>query len=133
MPISTTCPVPFRCLWGSSAGPVRPWPKPLGSGSSTVTSSALKALWNSCPYSARYFSEAPEAKLGSIRLPQAALTRADRVLEASAEIVTAGGAVGPELPTETGAHLARALIADAGSLRSLVSEHGTSAGPTPDS
>lgn len=77
--------------------------------------------------------EAPEAQLGPIRLPQAALTRAERVLEASAEIVTAGGAVGPELPTETGAHLARAFIADAGSLRSLVSEHGTSAGPTPDS
>jgi len=77
--------------------------------------------------------EAPGAQLGPIRLPQAALTRAGRVLEASAEIVTAGGAVGPELPTGTGAHLARAFLADAKSLRALVSEHGTSAGPTPDS
>lgn len=70
--------------------------------------------------------------MGPIRLSQAALTRAGRVLEASAEIVTAGGAVGPELPTGTGAHLARAFLADAKSLRALVSKHGTSAGPAPD-
>lgn len=77
--------------------------------------------------------EAPEAHLGAIRLPQAALTRAGRVLEASAEIVTGGGTVGPELPTGTRVHLARAFLADALSLRALVSEHGTSTGPTHDS
>lgn len=77
--------------------------------------------------------EAPSGQTGRILLPQAALTRAGRLLEVSAEVVTAAGAVGPEMAAGAGDALARAFLADAATLRALVSEHGTSAGPTADS
>ena len=73
--------------------------------------------------------EGPSGQAAPVRLPQAALTRAGRLLEVSAEVVTAGGAVGPELPVGAGDALARAFLADAGTLRALVDEHGPSAWP----
>ncbi|MGH9919560.1 MAG: hypothetical protein ACRD6W_11940, partial [Nitrososphaerales archaeon] len=61
-------------------------------------------------------------------LPQAALTRGARLLEASALIVREGGAVPSDLPVGARGALAQAFVKDAKTLRSLVSEHGTSGG-----
>ncbi len=78
--------------------------------------------------------EAPSGQAGPIHLPQAALTRAGRLLEVSAKVVTAAGDLGPEMAAGARRNaLARAFLADAATLRALVSEHGTSAGPTADS
>ena len=128
--ISTTCPVPFRCLSGSSAGPSA-LAEAARIRSSTVTS-ALTALWDSCPYWARILLEAPERQLGSIRLPQAGLTHTEHVVAAHAE---SSPPAGPRarVANRDGGPLARAFIADAGTLRSLVCERRTSAGPAPDS
>lgn len=70
---------------------------------------------------------------GPVYLPQAAVVRAGRLLESSAEVIIVGGAVGPELPPGTGSDLVQALLADARTLRALVSEYGASPEPTPDS
>lgn len=70
---------------------------------------------------------------GLVYLPQAAVARAGRLLESSAEVIIVDGAVGPELPPGTASDLAQAFLADAQTLRALVSEHGTSPWPTPDS
>jgi hypothetical protein len=77
--------------------------------------------------------EAPHGAAGPLLLPQAALARAARLLEASAEIVDAGGVVPPGLPTGADHTLATAFLADAMTLRTLIGEHGADAGPTPDS
>jgi hypothetical protein len=77
--------------------------------------------------------EAPPSAPGPVRLPQAALARAARLLEASAEIVRAGGVIPSEVPTGTNRSLVEAFLADATTLRTLVSEHGASPDPTPDS
>ncbi|MDA8314775.1 MAG: hypothetical protein M0010_06315, partial [Actinomycetota bacterium] len=61
------------------------------------------------------------------------VARAGRLLESSAEVIIVDGAVGPELPPGTASDLAQAFLADAQALRALVSEHGTSPWPTPDS
>ncbi|MDA8313210.1 MAG: hypothetical protein M0Z46_21860 [Actinomycetota bacterium] len=81
----------------------------------------------------RILHEARSEHPGAIHLPQAALIRTGRFLEASAEVVTAGGDVGAGLPIGEVGALADALLADARSLRALVSEHGTSTAPTADS
>jgi hypothetical protein len=77
--------------------------------------------------------EAPEEATGPLLLPHAAVARAARLLEASAEIVDAGGVVPAGLPTGAEHSLATAFLADAMGLRSLLGEHGADAGPTPDS
>jgi hypothetical protein len=77
--------------------------------------------------------EQPEPAIGPVLLPQAALARAARLLEASAEMLRQGAAVTPDLPAGRAPSLAAALARDATALRALVSEHGTSPGPSPGS
>jgi hypothetical protein len=75
--------------------------------------------------------ELPAPSTGPVLLPQAALVRGARLLDATAEMLLEGAAVTPDLPAESAPMLASAFALDAGVLRALVSEHGTSAGPTP--
>jgi hypothetical protein len=77
--------------------------------------------------------ELPASPSGTVLLPQAALARGARLLEATAEMLLEGGAVLPDVPAEASPTLAVAFAKDAEALRSLVKEHGAPAGPTPDS
>jgi hypothetical protein len=70
---------------------------------------------------------------GPLGLPQAALARAARQLETTAKVIEAGGAVPAGLQIGDRRSLATALLADALSLRTLLSDYGTDAGPTLDS
>jgi len=76
--------------------------------------------------------EAPPGASSWLHLPQAALARAARLLEASAEVVEAGDVFVPGIPGGAGA-LAKAFLVDATTIRTLVSEHGADGGPTPGS
>jgi hypothetical protein len=71
----------------------------------------------------------PEAVL----LPQAALVRGARLLDATAELLRQGAAVSPELPADSAAGLEAAFARDAAALRALFDQHGGSAGPTSSS
>ena len=77
--------------------------------------------------------ERPEPAIDPVLLPQAALARAARLMEATAEMLRQGAAVPPGLPAHSAPTLAAALARDATALRALVSEHGTSPGPSPGS
>jgi hypothetical protein len=77
--------------------------------------------------------ERPEPAIGPVMLPQAALARAARLMEATAEMLRQGAAFSPELPADSAPSLAAALARDASALRALVSEHGSSPGPSPGS
>ncbi len=77
--------------------------------------------------------ERPEPAIGPVLLPQAALARAARLLEASAEMLRQDAPVIPDLPAGRSPTLAAALARDSTALRALVSEHGTSPGPSPGS
>jgi hypothetical protein len=77
--------------------------------------------------------ESPNPEPGLVLLPQGALTRAARLLEATATIVIDGGVISPDLPDGAKVALAEAFLDDAQALRTLVSEHGTSPGPPPSS
>ncbi len=77
--------------------------------------------------------ERPEPAIGPVLLPQAALARAARLMEATAEMLRQGAAVTPNLPVGSAPSLAAALARDAAELRALVSEHGNSPGPSPGS
>jgi hypothetical protein len=68
-----------------------------------------------------------------LRLPQAALARAARQLEAGAKIIDAGGVVPSGLQGGAERSLATALLSDAMTLRALAGEHGADTGPTLDS
>jgi hypothetical protein len=70
---------------------------------------------------------------GQVFLPQAALARGARLLEATAEMLRQGAALAPDLPAGSGPGVAEAFARDAATLRSRVAEHGTPAGPTPGS
>jgi hypothetical protein len=69
----------------------------------------------------------------AVLLPQAALARGARLLDATAELLRQGAAVSSELPADAAAGLAAAFSRDAAGLRALLDEHGTPGGPTPDS
>jgi len=77
--------------------------------------------------------EVPHRAPGPLHLPQAALARAARLLEAAAEVVEAGGVVPSGLPAGIDRSLVKALLADATTLRTLVSEQGADPGPNPAS
>jgi hypothetical protein len=77
--------------------------------------------------------ERPDPAIGPVLLPQAALARAARLMEATAEMLRQGAFVAANLPVDSAATLASALVRDASTLRALVSEHGTSPGPSPGS
>jgi hypothetical protein len=77
--------------------------------------------------------EAPHGASDPLHLPQATLARAARLLEASAEVIEVGGNFPRGLPTGADHALVKAFHADAPNLRTLVSEHGADAGPTPNS
>jgi hypothetical protein len=77
--------------------------------------------------------ERPEPAIGPVLVPQAALARAARLLGVSAEMLRQGAFVTPNLPAGGASTLAAALARDSMALRALVSEHGTSPGPSPGS
>jgi hypothetical protein len=77
--------------------------------------------------------ERPEPAIGPVMLPQAALARAARLMEATAEMLRQGGVVTPGLQADSAPSLGAALARDASVLRGLVSEHGESPGPSPGS
>jgi len=77
--------------------------------------------------------ESRDRVVGPILLPQGALTRAARLLEATAAIVTDGRVISPDLSASSAGALADAFLNDAQTLRTLVSEHGTSPDPAPSS
>jgi hypothetical protein len=77
--------------------------------------------------------ERPDPAIGPVLLPQAALARAARLMEATAEMLRQGASVATNLPAGSAPTLAAALVRDASTLRALVSEHGTSPGPSPGS
>jgi len=77
--------------------------------------------------------ERPEPGVGPVLLPQAALARAARLMEATADLLRQGAFVTPDLPAGSAPTLAAALDRDAAELRALVSEHGNSPGPSPGS
>ena len=67
-----------------------------------------------------------------VLLPQAALSRAARLMEATAEML-AQGAAAPGLPAATVLTLTAALARDGAALRALLREHGSPLGPFPGS
>lgn len=75
----------------------------------------------------------PGAPRGAVLLPQAALARAARVLEATAQLMRHGASVSPDLPAGSDTGLAAAFTRDADRLRRLLDLHGTPGGPTPHS
>jgi hypothetical protein len=77
--------------------------------------------------------ERPDPAISPVLLPQAALARAARLMEATAEMLRQGALVTPNLPAGSAPDLAGALVPDATALRALLSEHGTSPGPSPGS
>jgi hypothetical protein len=72
-------------------------------------------------------NESPSTQRSPILLPQAALTRSARLLEATAQMI--GGGAKADIPDESRKSLAEAFSRDAATLRALVSEHGASSGP----
>jgi hypothetical protein len=76
-------------------------------------------------------NELPAILTGSIFLPQAALTRGARLLEGTAQMIREGAVTSPDIPTDGVPILIEAFARDARTLRTLVSEHGTSSGPLP--
>jgi hypothetical protein len=71
--------------------------------------------------------ESPSTQSSPILLPQAALTRSARLLEATAQMIGEGAKA--DIPDESRKSLAEAFSRDAAILRALVSEHGASSGP----
>ncbi|MHB1510413.1 MAG: hypothetical protein ACYCZ8_12810 [Acidimicrobiales bacterium] len=68
-----------------------------------------------------------------IHLPQAALSRGARLLEATAQMISAGATLPDGISAEAVPTLADAFSLDATVLRSLVARHGRTLGPFPDS
>ena len=77
--------------------------------------------------------ELPGEVAGPVFLPQAALTRSARLLEATGQMIRDGAVVSADIPADAVDALAEAFARDARTLRALVREYGTSAGPTPAS
>ena len=77
--------------------------------------------------------ELPAAASGPVFVPQAALTRGARLLEATAQMIREGVVMSPDIPVDAVPTLAEAFSRDARTLRALVSEHGTSSAASPDS
>jgi len=75
-------------------------------------------------------SERPDTASDPVSLPQAALTRSARLLEATAELIGQGALTAYELGSDAMAQLASTFAEDAGILRVLVGEQGTSTGPS---
>lgn len=75
--------------------------------------------------------ELPAAPNNQVFLPQAALTRAARLLEATAQLIREGAVISRDIAPEAVPALTEAFVRDARMLRALVSEHGTSTGPLP--
>jgi len=75
----------------------------------------------------------PGPPTDAVLLPQAALARGARLLDATADMLRRGAAISRDLPAGSAASLATAFAQDAASLRALLEQHGTSSGPTPDS
>jgi hypothetical protein len=71
-------------------------------------------------------NESPSTQRDPILLPQAALTRSARLLEATALLIGEGAKA--DIPDESRKSLAEAFSRDAATLRALVSEHGASSG-----
>jgi len=76
-------------------------------------------------------NELPAVPTGPVFLPQAALTRGARLLEGTAQMIREGAVISPDIPTDGVPILIEAFARDARTLRTLVSEHGTSSGPLP--
>jgi hypothetical protein len=72
---------------------------------------------------AQVLYELPDASGESLLLPRAALIRAARLLDASAQMVRDGAVVSPDLPGAAGPALADAFARDASTLRSLLGEN----------
>ncbi len=68
-----------------------------------------------------------------IHLPQAALSRGARLLEATAQMISEGATMPDGISAEIAPSLADAFSRDATALRSLVARHGRTLGPFPDS
>jgi hypothetical protein len=71
---------------------------------------------------AQVLFELPETSGESLLLPQTALTRTARLLDASEQMVRGGAVVSPDLPGDAGPALADAFARDASTLRSLLGE-----------
>lgn len=71
----------------------------------------------------------PGPPMDAVLVPQAALVRGGRLLDATAELLRQGGAVSTELPDGSAGGLATAFARDAAVLRALWEQHGTPAGP----
>jgi len=71
------------------------------------------------------------APAGPVLLPQAALTRGARLLEATAAMVRSGITQVPDIPEDAITSMADAFTCDAATLRILIADHGTSGGATP--
>jgi hypothetical protein len=68
---------------------------------------------------------------GPVLLPQAALTRGARLLEATAAMVGRGITPASDIPDDAITSMADALTCDAATLRILIADHGSSGGATP--
>jgi hypothetical protein len=75
-------------------------------------------------------SRAPGPK-GDVSLPQAALTRSARYLEATVELVQIRKTDAPDIPGAFSPSVVDAFARDASVLRGLVMEHGLRNGPSP--
>jgi hypothetical protein len=77
--------------------------------------------------------ECPEPSTGPVLVPRAALARAARLVEGTAEMLRQGAAATPGLPADSVATLADAFARDATALRALVDERASPPGLSPDS
>jgi hypothetical protein len=77
--------------------------------------------------------EHPAAASAPIRVPQAALARGARLLEATARMIREGAALSPDIPVDAAPSLTEAFARDARMLRALVREYGTPSAASPDS
>jgi hypothetical protein len=73
-------------------------------------------------------SERSDTASDEVSLPQAALIRSARLLEATAEMIGKGAVTTFELASDAMSQLARMFVEDAAILRALVGEQGTSSG-----
>jgi len=74
-------------------------------------------------------NSADQQEVTVVALPQAALTRAARFLEATAQLARTSHLVTPDLPVSSAPELADAFERDAKILRDLVTEQGQPGGP----
>ena len=75
-------------------------------------------------------SERSDTASAAVSLPQAALTRSARLLEATAEMIGQEAVSSYDLVPDAMAQLASMFVEDAAILRVLVAERGTSTGPS---